>query len=110
MKLKKLKLNEISRTRLEESEMCRLLGGGTPGNCTCGCLYANSGGSSTASNDAANNASGLTSYGYSGGDTENYYQTPQGIGCTLLPPPPQKDCFCAAQSTLCPSTQPTCWV
>ena len=105
MKLKKLKLNEISRTRLEESEMCRLLGGGTPGNCTCGCLYANSGGSSTASNDAVNNASGLTLYGYSGENSQGYDQTTQGFLCT---PPPQEHCPCPSQSTLCPSTQPTC--
>lgn len=102
-----MKLNEISRTCLEESEMYRLLGGGTSGNCTCGYLYANSGGSSPASNDAANNARGLTSYGYSIGDSDNYYHTPQGIGCTL---PPQKDCFCAVLLTLCPSTQHSCWV
>lgn len=34
---------------------------GTPGSCQCGCHYATSGGSSTSTNDSANNASGLTS-------------------------------------------------
>ncbi len=57
-KLSKLKLNELSTAELNEREMCRLLGGGTPGCCQCGCNYANSGGSSTSANDSANNAGG----------------------------------------------------
>jgi natural product precursor len=61
MKLTKISLNQLSDTELNEREMCRLLGGGTPGCCQCGCNYATSGGSSNSSNDSANNASGYTS-------------------------------------------------
>jgi len=57
-KLKKLKLNQLAEVELNEREMCRILGGGTPGCCQCGCHYANSGGSSTSANDSANNAGG----------------------------------------------------
>ena len=39
MKLRKLKLNEASKAELNEREMCRVLGGGTPGCCQCGCNY-----------------------------------------------------------------------
>jgi natural product precursor len=64
-KLEKLKLNQVSKKFLTEQEMNILLGRGTPGNCNCGCGYANNGGSSTAANDSANNANGYTdSYGY----------------------------------------------
>jgi hypothetical protein len=42
---------------LNEREMCRLLGGGTPGCCQCACQ----GPSSKSSNDSANNKSGYTS-------------------------------------------------
>ncbi len=47
MKLNKLKLNQLSDADLNEREMLRILGGGTPGCCQCGCNYAGeSGGSS----------------------------------------------------------------
>ena len=60
MKKKKLKLNELSKTELNEREMCRILGGA--GACQCGCHYEGKpGGSSTASNNSANNADDLTS-------------------------------------------------
>ena len=62
MKLRKLKLNEASKAELNEREMCRVLGGGTPGCCQCGCNYEGKpGGSSTSANDSANNAHGYTS-------------------------------------------------
>ena len=61
MKLTKINLNQLANADLNEREMCRLLGGGDPGCCQCGCNYANSGGSSTEDNDNANNKSGLTS-------------------------------------------------
>ena len=108
MKLKKIKLNEISKVRLEEMEMCRLLGGGTPGNCTCGCLYADSGGSSTASNDAANDAYGYSSYGYAGEGEEDKtqesscgdkYDFIQFAKCNYVEP----------QSTTCFSQGNSCW-
>ena len=55
MKLRKLKLNEASKAELNEREMCRVLGGGTPGCCQCGCNYEGKpGGSSTSANDSAN--------------------------------------------------------
>ena len=62
MKLKKLKLNELSNSDLNEREMVRILGGGEPGCCQCGCNYEGQpGGSSTSSNDSANDANGYTS-------------------------------------------------
>jgi len=57
MKLTKINLNELANADLNEREMCRLLGGGTPGNCQCSCA----GSSTTGTNNSANNASGLTS-------------------------------------------------
>lgn len=61
MKLEKIKLTELADAELNEREMCRILGGGTPGCCQCGCHYATSGGSSTSTNDSANDAGGLVS-------------------------------------------------
>ena len=62
MKLSKLKLNQLSESDLNEREMVRILGGGTPGCCQCGCNYAGEpGGSSTSSNSSANDANGYTS-------------------------------------------------
>jgi natural product precursor len=55
----KLKLNQLSKAELNEREMNLIKGGA----CGCGCLYANSGGSSTSSNDSANYQSGYTSPG-----------------------------------------------
>lgn len=62
--LKKLKLNQISKTNLEQQEMGKLSGGClscgiyvTP-TCGCACLYAHSAGSSTAANGSANNSEG----------------------------------------------------
>ncbi len=53
MKLNKLKLNQLSDADLNEREMVRILGGGTPGCCQSGCNYAGeSGGSSSSANDA----------------------------------------------------------
>ena len=60
MKLGKIKLTELADAKLNEREMCRILGGGTPGCCQCGCHYATSGGSSTSANDSANNSGGMT--------------------------------------------------
>nr|WP_302829735.1 TIGR04149 family rSAM-modified RiPP [uncultured Bacteroides sp.] len=61
MNLKKLKLNEIEKVELNEREMCRVLGGGTSGCCQCGCMYADSNGSSSSDNSSANNKFGYTS-------------------------------------------------
>jgi natural product precursor len=57
MKLTKISLNQLSDADLNEREMCRLLGGGTPGCCQCGCHYT----ASSSSNQSANNAEGYTS-------------------------------------------------
>ena len=55
MKLKKIKLNQIADTTLNEREMLRLFGTGTPGCCQCGCHYAGEpGGSSSSANQSAN--------------------------------------------------------
>lgn len=59
--LNKLKLNQLAKADLAKREMNALLGGGTPGCCVCGCLYENSGGSSSSSNSGANDSSGLYS-------------------------------------------------
>ena len=61
MKLEKINLNQFANAELNEREMYRLLGGGTPGCCQCGCNYSTRGGSSTSDNDSANNSSGYTS-------------------------------------------------
>lgn len=60
--LGKLKLNQLANADLKKREMNALFGGGTPGCCTCGCLYENSGGSSSSANSGANDSSGLYSY------------------------------------------------
>lgn len=64
MKLKKISLDEVAKAELNEKEMLRLMGGGTPGCCQCGCNYEGAGGgSSTSDNRSANDAHGLTSDG-----------------------------------------------
>ena len=61
MKLKKLKLNQIADTTLNEREMLRLFGTG-PGCCQCGCNYAGQpGGSSSSANQSANYKHGYVS-------------------------------------------------
>lgn len=57
----KLKLTKLNQGRLEDVKMKMVTGGGTPGDCCCGCLYANSGGSSDSANGSANNAGGKKS-------------------------------------------------
>ena len=58
-KLQKIKLDELAGIDLNERGLCRILGGGTPGNCQCGCLYAGAGGGSeTKDNHDANVAGG----------------------------------------------------
>ena len=57
MKLERISVSELATADLNEREMCRLLGGGEPGCCQCGCHYT----STTATNDAANNEYGYTS-------------------------------------------------
>lgn len=63
MKLQKLKLNKLAENSLANREMKELIGGNF---CTCGCHYANSGGSSYDANGSANNAGNLQSYGGGG--------------------------------------------
>jgi len=59
-----LKLTQLGKVDLLKRQMNDLKG---TNGCTCGCHYANSGGSSTCDNGNANQASGLTSPG--GGST-----------------------------------------
>lgn len=66
--LKKLKLNQISKTNLEQQELGKLSGGclncGVEiwPSCGCGCLYAHENkGSSTSDNGARNSSGGLYS-------------------------------------------------
>jgi len=58
-KLKKITLNQLATAELNERELCRILGGGTPGCCQCSCNYPEI--SSTSANNSANNAGGLYS-------------------------------------------------
>lgn len=58
--LKKISLYNLEKGILANQGMRCLKGGNS---CTCGCHYANSGGSSTGSNDAANYENGKTSIG-----------------------------------------------
>lgn len=97
MKLKKISLNQISEANLNEREMCRLLGGGTPGCCQCGCHYAGTpGGASTSANTSANNAEGKYS---------DYQPQCSGCSCSSYPPLPRPlhetpSCY-NPQSTTC---------
>ncbi len=65
--MKKLKLSNLVHEVINEKGMSKIYGGG----CTCGCFYANCGGSSVASNGSANSADNLHSTGgppgYGGG-------------------------------------------
>jgi len=61
-KLRKIKLTQLSNTDLDELEMSLLLGSG----CTCGCYYANLGGSNSTDNGYANTAGNLSSIPISG--------------------------------------------
>lgn len=54
MKLE-IKLTELADAELNEREMCRILGGGTPGCCQCGCNYATSEGVGVSANNRVNN-------------------------------------------------------
>lgn len=53
MKLQKIKLNNLAENSLANREMKEIKGGHT-GCCYCSCAYANSGGSSSTDNAAAN--------------------------------------------------------
>jgi len=60
--MKNLKLNTIASNNLSEVEMNYLKGGKEGDSCCCGCMYEGQpGGSTTAANDAANEAGGLHS-------------------------------------------------
>ncbi|MEY8721801.1 TIGR04149 family rSAM-modified RiPP [Bacteroides stercorirosoris] len=91
-KLTKIKLHEIADAELNEREMCRILGGGTPGCCQCGCYYAGEpGGSSTGANSSANDAHGYVSDGSAQPccqTTEPYDPgvVPQGSSCGIQKP------------------------
>ncbi len=58
--MKSLKLNQIENQRLSKKALNNLKGGEGV-YCTCGCNYANQGGSSVDANGAANSSSGLRS-------------------------------------------------
>ncbi len=64
--MKKMKLNDMNSSLLDDYEMRKIRGGGVSFAtmlCSCACKYANSGGSSTGSNGNANDANGLSSPG-----------------------------------------------
>lgn len=58
--MKKLKINQIENQKLSEKALNNLKGGEGV-YCSCGCKYANQGGSSVDANGAANSRSGLRS-------------------------------------------------
>ncbi|MCH4895908.1 rSAM-modified peptide [Marinilabiliaceae bacterium JC040] len=58
MKMKKIKLNNLSARKMSEKQMNVINGGNS---CGCSCYYHNRGGSSESSNYSANNESGLYS-------------------------------------------------
>lgn len=57
--MKKVKLTELAAPRMSISETKKMLEGA--GNCCCGCVYRNEGGSSIAANRSANNTHDLVS-------------------------------------------------
>ena len=57
MKFERINVSELANADLNERELCRLLGGGDPGCCQCGCHYT----ATTATNNTTNDADGLTS-------------------------------------------------
>lgn len=72
---------ENSRLKLSEKDMEHLRGGGD--GVRCGCLYANSGGASTADNKAANEAGSLWTVPPTGSGSDSS-GSPQS-GSPLLP-------------------------
>lgn len=60
--MKLLKLNKLENNQLSKKEKKEIVGGAY-NMCSCGCKYADSGGSSTSGNLAANVRGGLTSPG-----------------------------------------------
>ena len=58
--MKKLKLINLAKQKLNSSEMNSICGGTAP-QCGCGCLYSELGGSTTLSNGLANWSGGLFS-------------------------------------------------
>jgi natural product precursor len=60
--MKNLKLNKLSARNLTDRQMDKIKGGDPcvlVRTCTCGCQYANSGGSSVSDNCSTNSSSGL---------------------------------------------------
>jgi len=56
--MKNLKINNLAQQNLSNKEMTAVKGGTCNDICGCGCLYANSGGSSIQANGNANKAGG----------------------------------------------------
>lgn len=54
-----LKLNKLNANQLTKEQMREIVGGENPHTCTCGCCYANDGGSNTSDNGIANYESRL---------------------------------------------------
>lgn len=55
--MKSLKLNKLNMNQLSKEQLSSVRGGAA--TCTCGCCYANSGGSNTTDNGIANYDGGL---------------------------------------------------
>jgi hypothetical protein len=54
-----IKLNKIENSQLNNNEKLELRGGAATPDCTCGCCYANDGGSSVEDNAMANTKLGI---------------------------------------------------
>ena len=76
--MKDLKLNKLAKNRLERNEMQNIAGGASEYYCTCGCNYANSGGSSVNANGNANADGGLMS-ARANGDCKLYMRSFDGM-------------------------------
>lgn len=76
-KLQKIKLDELAGIDLNEKSLCRILGGRAE-SCRCGCLYADTGGSSSSSNTSANT---------SGSIIPSYMCDPKQEDCSCEPDP-----------------------
>ena len=106
MKLKKLKINQIADTTLNEREMLRLFGTGTPGCCQCGCHYAGQpGGSSSSANANAN-----YKHGYVSDPGAQPCCAPcDGYSEPPWPEPPPIEIPPLPQSSICPGGA-GCWI
>lgn len=74
----KLSLSNLSKSEIKERDLCSIKGGDVEhGNCSCGCNYSGSGGSSLCDNSAANFRGNLSSPGGGCSCSENTFTEQQ---------------------------------